>query len=77
MTVQRAVLWIVMNAATVLLVVASFFVWPLLVGTATEFTGPATSGRGGLLPVGTLLRCVLIALLVVNLAWAAFVVRRR
>ena len=72
MTLRRAALWIVLNTAVVLCAAA----WTVARSSVT-LTGANGAGRGGVIPVGTLVLSVLGALVVVNLAWIAFVVSKR
>ena len=78
MTVRRVLLWAAANVALVLALGVGFVAWAVLAGPSSEFSGPNASGRGGLIAVGRGIPLVLLgALVVFNLTWFAFVVRKR
>ena len=78
MTVRQIMLWIAANVAFVLALGAGLVAWLLFAGTSSQFTGPNASGRGGLIAIGRGVPLWLLgALVAFNVAWFAFVVRKR
>jgi hypothetical protein len=66
-----------MNAAVVLVVVVGCVAWLAIAQRGTTFTGAAAAGRGGVISIELPLFLLLGALVFANLAWVAFVARKR
>jgi hypothetical protein len=78
MTVRRILLWVGANVVFVLALGAGCVAWAIFAGPRNEFSGPSASGGGGLIVIGRgILLVFLGALATLNLAWFAFVVRKR
>jgi len=78
MTLRRFLYWITANVAIVLALGVGFVAWALFASASNEFAGASASGRGGLIAIGRGVPLLLfVALVVFNLCWIAFVVRKR
>ena len=77
MTLRRILLWMAVNAAVVLLLAIGCIAWLAIAQRGGQFTGATASGRGGLISIEIPLVLLVVALVIANLAWVAFVVRKR
>jgi hypothetical protein len=76
-TLRGTLLWVLMNALVVVGVAIGCVAWLVIAQRGNQFTGAAASGRGGLISIELPLVLVFGALLIANLAWFVFVVRKR
>jgi hypothetical protein len=77
LTIRRALLWITANVALGVVAAICGAIWLAGTGPTHEFSGATAAGRGGLLPLGTLLLLVAATLLVANLAYVLVIAARR
>ena len=76
-SVRSVLLWIGANMALAIVLSVCGAIWLTVRGQSQDFAGPTGAGRGGLLPLGTLLFFVAAVLLVANLVWAIVLAARR